>query len=161
MKYRETKHATQCMLTSYPQMDVNGNVGSAAGGQLWLTVEKSEGTSQAIKGLWAEKCCGVWLTLVQGCWKLDSSISGVICTPALGKIIKRLSLWTSMKATGFDSMGRISSIMSGFLFCFVVCKEYSGKLSEMLQVSVTKLLMLNKQKKQKQNVSISLSQNII
>lgn len=38
MKYHETKHATQCMLTSYPQMDVNGNVGSAAGGQLWLTV---------------------------------------------------------------------------------------------------------------------------
>lgn len=38
MKYHETKHATQCLITSYTQMDANGTVGSAAGGQLWLTV---------------------------------------------------------------------------------------------------------------------------
>jgi hypothetical protein len=32
MKYHETKHATQGMLTSSTQMHVNGNTGSAAGG---------------------------------------------------------------------------------------------------------------------------------
>lgn len=38
MKYHETKHPIQCLLTSHTQMEANGTVGSAAGGQVWLTV---------------------------------------------------------------------------------------------------------------------------
>lgn len=51
-----------------------------------------------------------------------------------------------VKAAGSESMGRVSSVTSGFLllFSFVVCNDYPGKLPEMLQVSVSELQMLNK-----------------
>lgn len=93
------------------------------------------------------------LTVVQGIlktWLLSSS--GVICTPALWKIIERLPLWTHMKSTGFSGVGIVSSI----LFFFFFFKERSSKSSKMSQVSVTELWM-----SLKTGVLLSLNQRII
>lgn len=113
--------------------------------------KKSEGTFQLIKVLWAEKCYGVCLTVVQGIlktWLL--STSGVICTPAFWKIIERLSLWTHMKSTGFSGVGIVSSI----LFFFFL--KNAPLNHQKCHISVTELWM-----SLKTGVLLSLNQRII